>query len=96
MTSKDFEKQNDPATFKLLQEQLKQVLYTLSPREQEVLKMRFGLEDGQVLTFEQIGLHFNVRGERIRQIEAKALRRLRHPKRNFRLSDYLEGRTGCI
>ena len=74
----------NPATqtaFTLLQEQLRTVLGTLPPREQEVLKMRFGLEDGYSLTLEEVGLYFDVTRERIRQIEAKALRRLRHPRR---------------
>jgi len=76
--------------FKLLQEQLEDVLTTLPKREQEVLKMRFGLEDGYSLTLEEVGLYFNVTRERIRQIEAKALRRLRHPKRSRKLRDYLD------
>jgi RNA polymerase primary sigma factor len=76
--------------FRLLQEQLEAVLTTLPPREQEVLKMRFGLEDCYSLTLEEVGLYFNVTRERIRQIEAKALRRLRHPTRSRRLKDYLE------
>lgn len=76
--------------FTLLQEQLKSVLNTLPPREQEVLKMRFGLEDGYSLTLEEVGLYFNVTRERIRQIEAKALRRLRHPRRANNLRDYIE------
>ena len=83
----------NPATqtsYKLLQEQLRQVLGTLPPREQEVLKMRFGLEDGYSLTLEEVGLYFNVTRERIRQIEAKALRRLRHPRRASNLRDYIE------
>lgn len=82
----------NPATqtaFKLLQEQMQDVLKTLPPREQEVLKMRFGLEDGYSLTLEEVGLYFEVTRERIRQIEAKALRRLRHPKRSRRLKDYV-------
>ncbi len=82
----------NPATqtaFKLLQEQMSEVLKTLPPREQEVLKMRFGLEDGYSLTLEEVGLYFEVTRERIRQIEAKALRRLRHPKRSRRLKDYV-------
>jgi RNA polymerase primary sigma factor len=82
----------NPATqtaFRLLQEQLQDVLTTLPPREQEVLKMRFGLEDGYSLTLEEVGLYFEVTRERIRQIEAKALRRLRHPKRSRRLKDYV-------
>jgi RNA polymerase primary sigma factor len=87
---KDIENPASQTAFKLLQEQLEKVLYTLPPREQEVLKMRFGLEDGYSLTLEEVGLYFNVTRERIRQIEAKALRRLRHPKRSRRLKDYLE------
>ena len=82
----------NPATqtsFALLQEQLREVLATLPPREQEVLKMRFGLEDGYSLTLEEVGLYFEVTRERIRQIEAKALRRLRHPKRAKKLKDYV-------
>ncbi|MBQ5471998.1 MAG: RNA polymerase sigma factor RpoD [Treponema sp.] len=77
-------------SYKLLQEQLRQVLSTLPPREQEVLKMRFGLDDGYSLTLEEVGLYFNVTRERIRQIEAKALRRLRHPRRANGLRDYIE------
>ena len=83
----------DPATqtaYTLLQEQLREVLSTLPPREQEVLKMRFGLDDGYSLTLEEVGLYFNVTRERIRQIEAKALRRLRHPRRANGLRDYIE------
>ncbi len=87
---KDVENPASQTAFKLLQEQLEDVLYTLPPREQEVLKMRFGLEDGYSLTLEEVGLYFNVTRERIRQIEAKALRRLRHPQRSRRLKDYLE------
>lgn len=82
----------NPATqtsFALLQEELKEVLSTLPPREQEVLKMRFGLDDGYSLTLEEVGLYFEVTRERIRQIEAKALRRLRHPKRSRKLKDYV-------
>ena len=77
-------------SYRLLQEQLKTVLSTLPPREQEVLKMRFGLEDGYSLTLEEVGLYFNVTRERIRQIEAKALRRLRHPRRSSGLRDYID------
>ncbi len=87
---KDIENPANQTAFKLLQEQLQDVLYTLPPREQEVLKMRFGLEDGYSLTLEEVGLYFNVTRERIRQIEAKALRRLRHPKRSRRLKDYID------
>jgi RNA polymerase, sigma 70 subunit, RpoD len=74
----------------MLQEQLKSVLNTLPAREQKVLKMRFGLEDGYVHTLEEVGYVFQVTRERIRQIEAKALRRLRHPSRSKKLKDYLE------
>ncbi len=87
---KDVKNPASQTAFTLLQEQLEDILYTLPPREQEVLKMRFGLEDGYSLTLEEVGLYFNVTRERIRQIEAKALRRLRHPKRSRRLKDYLE------
>lgn len=87
---KDVENPAHQTAFTLLQEQLRTVLSTLPAREQEVLKMRFGLEDGYSLTLEEVGLYFNVTRERIRQIEAKALRRLRHPKRSRRLKDYLD------
>ncbi|TVQ39810.1 MAG: RNA polymerase sigma factor RpoD [Spirochaetaceae bacterium] len=87
---KDIENPAHQTAFTLLQEQLRGVLSTLPAREQEVLKMRFGLEDGYSLTLEEVGLYFNVTRERIRQIEAKALRRLRHPKRSRRLKDYLD------
>jgi RNA polymerase primary sigma factor len=87
---KDVENPSSQTAFTLLQEQLRDVLSTLPPREQEVLKMRFGLEDGYSLTLEEVGLYFNVTRERIRQIEAKALRRLRHPRRSRRLKDYLD------
>lgn len=87
---KDVENPASQTAFTILQEQLQDVLETLPPREQEVLKMRFGLEDGYSLTLEEVGLYFNVTRERIRQIEAKALRRLRHPKRSRRLKDYIE------
>ncbi|MCD6342812.1 MAG: RNA polymerase sigma factor RpoD, partial [Spirochaetaceae bacterium] len=87
---KDVENPATQTAFRILQSQLQEVLETLPPREQEVLKMRFGLEDGYSLTLEEVGLYFNVTRERIRQIEAKALRRLRHPKRSRRLKDYLE------
>jgi RNA polymerase primary sigma factor len=83
----------NPATqtaYTLLQEQLRSVLGTLPPREQEVLKMRFGLDDGYSLTLEEVGLYFNVTRERIRQIEAKALRKLRHPQRSKKLKDFLD------
>jgi len=87
---KDVENPANQTAFKVLQEQLGGVLQTLPAREQEVLKMRFGLDDGYSLTLEEVGLYFNVTRERIRQIEAKALRRLRHPKRSRRLKDYLD------
>ena len=87
---KDVENPANQTAFTLLQEQLGGVLLTLPSREQEVLKMRFGLEDGFSLTLEEVGLYFNVTRERIRQIEAKALRRLRHPKRSRKLKDYLD------
>jgi RNA polymerase primary sigma factor len=87
---KDVENPANQTAFTLLQEQLEGVLKTLPAREQEVLKMRFGLDDGYSLTLEEVGLYFNVTRERIRQIEAKALRRLRHPKRSRRLKDYLD------
>lgn len=87
---KEAENPANQTAFTLLQEQLRTVLNTLPPREQEVLKMRFGLEDGYSLTLEEVGLYFNVTRERIRQIEAKALRRLRHPRRASGLRDFLE------
>ncbi|MCL2809345.1 MAG: RNA polymerase sigma factor RpoD [Treponema sp.] len=87
---KDVENPANQTAFKVLQEQLSGVLSTLPAREQEVLKMRFGLDDGYSLTLEEVGLYFNVTRERIRQIEAKALRRLRHPKRSRPLKDYLD------
>ncbi|MDR1506933.1 MAG: RNA polymerase sigma factor RpoD [Treponema sp.] len=87
---KDVENPANQTAFTLLQEQLASVLSTLPPREQEVLKMRFGLDDGYSLTLEEVGLYFNVTRERIRQIEAKALRRLRHPKRSRKLKDYMD------
>ncbi len=80
----------DAATFTLLKEQLQEVLGTLTPREQKVLILRFGLEDGRSRTLEEVGKEFNVTRERIRQIEAKALRKLRHPTRSKKLKDYLE------
>ncbi|MDR0561630.1 MAG: RNA polymerase sigma factor RpoD [Spirochaetaceae bacterium] len=87
---KEVENPASLTAFTLLQEQLSAVLSTLPAREQEVLSMRFGLNDGYSLTLEEVGLYFNVTRERIRQIEAKALRRLRHPKRSRRLKDYLD------
>ena len=80
----------DAAAFTLLKEQLEEVLGTLTEREQNVLTLRFGLEDGRARTLEEVGKEFNVTRERIRQIEAKALRKLRHPSRSRKLKDYLE------
>lgn len=77
-------------SFSLLKEQLQEVLSTLSPREQQVVKFRFGLNDGYALTLEEVGLYFNVTRERIRQIESKALRRLQHSKYRLKLRDYLD------
>jgi len=87
---KEVENPSSSTAYAILQEQLEDVLASLPRREQEVLKMRFGLDDGYSLTLEEVGLYFNVTRERIRQIEAKALRRLRHPKRSRRLKDYLD------
>jgi RNA polymerase primary sigma factor len=80
----------DIASKQLLKEQIEDVLGTLTPREQRVLQLRFGLEDGRSRTLEEVGVEFNVTRERIRQIEAKALRKLRHPSRSRKLKDYLE------
>ena len=80
----------EAAAFTLLREQLDEVLGTLTEREQKVLKLRFGLEDGRARTLEEVGKEFKVTRERIRQIEAKALRKLRHPSRSRKLKDYLE------
>ena len=80
----------DAATFTLLKEQLEEVLGTLTEREQKVLTLRFGLEDGRARTLEEVGKEFNVTRERIRQIEAKALRKLRHPSRSKKLKDFLD------
>ena len=80
----------DAAAFELLKEQLNEVLDTLTEREQMVLRLRFGLDDGRARTLEEVGKIFNVTRERIRQIEAKALRKLRHPSRSRKLKDYLE------
>jgi RNA polymerase primary sigma factor len=74
----------------LLKEQIDEVLSSLTHREQRVLVLRFGLEDGRSRTLEEVGQEFNVTRERIRQIEAKALRKLRHPSRSRKLKDYLE------
>jgi len=80
----------DAASKQLLKEQIEEVLTALTPREQRVLRLRFGLEDGRSRTLEEVGQEFNVTRERIRQIEAKALRKLRHPSRSRKLKDYLE------
>ena len=79
----------EAASFTLLKEQLVDVLSTLTPREEKVLKLRFGIEDGRTRTLEEVGKEFNVTRERIRQIEAKALRKLRHPSRSKKLKDFL-------
>ena len=79
----------EAASFMLLKEQLSEVLNTLTPREEKVLRLRFGIEDGRTRTLEEVGKEFNVTRERIRQIEAKALRKLRHPSRSKKLKDFL-------
>lgn len=81
---------HDSAAYTLLKEQLEEVMNTLTPREAKVLKLRFGLEDGKARTLEEVGRQFQVTRERIRQIEAKALRKLRHPSRSKKLRDYLD------
>ena len=81
---------SDAASHILLKEQLSDVLSTLTPREEKVLRLRFGLEDGRSRTLEEVGKEFDVTRERIRQIEAKALRKLRHPSRSKKLKDYLD------
>lgn len=80
----------DQAAFTLLKEQLLEVLKGLTPREEKVLRLRFGLDDGRTRTLEEVGKEFNVTRERIRQIEAKALRKMRHPSRSKKLKDYLD------
>ncbi|NLO82689.1 MAG: RNA polymerase sigma factor RpoD [Clostridiales bacterium] len=80
----------EAAAFNLLKEQLMEVLDTLTPREEKVLRLRFGLDDGRARTLEEVGREFNVTRERIRQIEAKALRKLRHPSRSKKLKDFLD------
>ena len=79
----------EAASYTLLKEQLSEVLGTLTEREEKVLRLRFGLDDGRTRTLEEVGKEFNVTRERIRQIEAKALRKLRHPSRSKKLKDYL-------
>ena len=74
----------------MLKEQVEEVLGTLTPREHRIVQLRFGLEDGRSRTLEEVGKEFNVTRERIRQIEAKAIRKLRHPSRSRKLRDYLE------
>ena len=78
------------AAITILKEQLTEVLDTLTPREEKVLRLRFGLDDGRARTLEEVGREFNVTRERIRQIEAKALRKLRHPSRSKKLRDFLD------
>lgn len=85
----DASEPSEAASFTLLKEQLVDVLSTLTPREEKVLKLRFGIEDGRSRTLEEVGKEFNVTRERIRQIEAKALRKLRHPSRSKKLKDFL-------
>jgi RNA polymerase primary sigma factor len=80
----------DAASYQMLREQVEAVLNSLSDRERKVLRLRFGLEDGRTRTLEEVGREFNVTRERIRQIEAKALRKLRHPARSQKLKDYLD------
>ena len=80
---------SDSASYSLLREQLCNILRTLTPREEQVIKLRFGLEDGRPRTLEEVGKQFQITRERIRQIEAKALRKLRHPSRSKTLKDYL-------
>ena len=79
----------EAASYTLLREQLEEVLTTLTPREEQVLRMRFGLTDGKAHTLEEVGKQFDVTRERIRQIESKALRKLRHPSRSKKLRDFL-------
>ena len=79
----------DVAAYTMLKEQLNDVMSTLTPREAKVLRLRFGLDDGKARTLEEVGKEFDVTRERIRQIEAKALRKLRHPSRSKKLKDYM-------
>ena len=80
----------EAASYAMLREQIREVLHTLTPREEHVLKLRYGLNDGRTHTLEEVGKEFNITRERIRQIEAKALRKLRHPSRSKRLKDFLD------
>ena len=80
----------EKVTIEMLKEELSQVLLTLTEREEKVLRLRFGLDDGQCRTLEEVGQEFNVTRERIRQIEAKALRKLRHPSRSNKLKDFVK------
>ena len=86
----DAQAPSEAAAYSLLREQIEQVLCTLTDRERRVLKLRFGLDDGRPRTLEEVGKEFDVTRERIRQIEAKALRKLRGPKKSNKLKDYLD------
>ena len=86
----DAQAPSEAAAYSLLREQIEQVLCTLTDREKRMLKLRFGLDDGRLRTFEEVGKEFDVTRERIRQIEAKALRKLRGPKKSNKLKDYLD------
>ena len=85
-----FSPKAEAASYTMLREHLDEVLHTLTPREMQVLKLRFGFDDGRTRTLEEVGKEFNITRERIRQIEAKALRKLRHPSRAKKLKDYLD------
>ena len=89
LPDEDASEPSEAASFSLLREQLEEVLDTLAPREKKVLELRFGIVDGRTRTLEEVGKEFNVTRERIRQIEAKALRKLRHPSRSKKLRDFL-------
>jgi RNA polymerase primary sigma factor len=90
LEDKEVENPASKTAYTLLREHVQMILSTLPPREQEVLKMRFGLDDGYSLTLEEVGLYFNVTRERIRQIESKALRRLSHPRRSHGLREFMD------